>query len=77
MKPEEPIVLILTILMGGGLRATPAESASLIYKAQICLSVRTYVRFNSSEPTGHTNIKHSTIDLHPRVSVIKVFMASL
>ena len=44
----------------------------LIYKAQFCLCVC----FNSSETAIDTIIKLDTIDHHPVVSVIRVFVMS-
>ena len=58
--------------MEGLWRATPAEPASVIYKAQFCLSVC----FNFSETSWDTSFKLATIDHHPVLSVIRVFMTS-
>ena len=73
--PAEPIFSILTLLMGA-LRSTPSKPASLIYKSQFCLSLCTFMGFNSSETTGRTNIKLGMIDHHLGVSAIRSLTTS-
>ena len=47
------------------------------YKAQFCLYVRRYVRFNSSETAKRTNIKFGTIHHQIVINVLKIFVTSL
>ena len=58
------------------LSVSAATSDSNVYMYSAVLFVRTNVRFNFCDTTGHANIKPGVIDHHLEVSLIRVLVTS-